>query len=75
MVPDESCMASTSRLEPAASVKRILPWLVALAFFMESPDTTVDNCPERCKSSIWFESHQGSLFFQIEQETFLFSSL
>jgi len=43
MVPDESSLNSTSRLEPVASVKRILPWLVAVAFFMESLDTTILN--------------------------------
>src|ERR1039457_6769519 len=43
MVSDESSMASRSPIEPAASVKRILPWLVAVAFFMESLDTTILN--------------------------------
>ena len=28
---------------PAASSKRLLPWLVAVAFFMESLDTTILN--------------------------------
>src|SRR5580658_9925399 len=28
---------------PAQSVKRLLPWLVAVAFFMESLDTTILN--------------------------------
>jgi EmrB/QacA subfamily drug resistance transporter len=28
---------------PAASIKKILPWLVAVAFFMESLDTTILN--------------------------------
>jgi EmrB/QacA subfamily drug resistance transporter len=43
MVSDESSMASRSPVEPATSVKRILPWLVAVAFFMESLDTTILN--------------------------------
>src|ERR1039457_4053655 len=43
MVSDESSMASRSPIEPAASVKRILPWLVAVACFMESLDTTILN--------------------------------
>src|ERR1700678_4122605 len=29
--------------EPSVSVKRMLPWLVAVAFFMESLDTTILN--------------------------------
>src|ERR1700759_5434541 len=29
--------------QPAASSKRLLPWLVAVAFFMESLDTTILN--------------------------------
>src|SRR6201981_1810545 len=29
--------------EPSASSKRLLPWLVAVAFFMESLDTTILN--------------------------------
>ena len=29
--------------QPAASTKRLLPWLVAVAFFMESLDTTILN--------------------------------
>ena len=40
-------MASSSvpsvTLPPAASTKRLLPWLVAVAFFMESLDTTILN--------------------------------
>ena len=40
-------MASSSvpsvTLPPAASSKRLLPWLVAVAFFMESLDTTILN--------------------------------
>jgi hypothetical protein len=28
---------------PPVSVKRLLPWLVAVAFFMESLDTTILN--------------------------------
>jgi EmrB/QacA subfamily drug resistance transporter len=30
-------------MEPGASSKRLLPWLVAIAFFMESLDTTILN--------------------------------
>ena len=29
--------------EPTDAVKRLLPWLVAVAFFMESLDTTILN--------------------------------
>lgn len=32
-----------SRTEPSAAVKRMLPWLVAIAFLMESLDTTILN--------------------------------
>src|SRR6476646_6763967 len=35
--------ASTSALVSRDSAKRLLPWLVALAFFMESLDTTILN--------------------------------
>src|ERR1700744_824588 len=30
-------------LQPSESTKRLLPWLVAVAFFMESLDTTILN--------------------------------
>jgi hypothetical protein len=29
--------------EPDAAIKRLLPWLVAVAFFMQSLDTTILN--------------------------------
>lgn len=32
-----------ARMEPSAAGKRLLPWLVAVAFFMESLDTTILN--------------------------------
>jgi EmrB/QacA subfamily drug resistance transporter len=35
--------ASTAPLQPSAAIKRMLPWLVAVAFFMESLDTTILN--------------------------------
>ncbi|MGB8535948.1 MAG: DHA2 family efflux MFS transporter permease subunit [Acidobacteriaceae bacterium] len=35
--------ASSLAPQPAASNKRLLPWLVAVAFFMESLDTTILN--------------------------------
>jgi EmrB/QacA subfamily drug resistance transporter len=35
--------AAGAPIAPAASIKRILPWLVAVAFFMESLDTTILN--------------------------------
>jgi EmrB/QacA subfamily drug resistance transporter len=35
--------ASTSSGTPSMAVKRVLPWLVAVAFFMESLDTTILN--------------------------------
>jgi hypothetical protein len=34
---------STSSCPPSASSKQLLPWLVAVAFFMESLDTTILN--------------------------------
>ena len=40
-VPDS--VASTSSRPPSASSKQLLPWLVAVAFFMESLDTTILN--------------------------------
>jgi MFS family permease len=30
-------------MTPSAASKRLLPWLVAVAFFMEAPDTTILN--------------------------------
>jgi EmrB/QacA subfamily drug resistance transporter len=36
-------IASTSSQPPSVSSKRLLPWLVAVAFFMESLDTTILN--------------------------------
>jgi hypothetical protein len=36
-------IASQSAANPSASSKRLLPWLVAVAFFMESLDTTILN--------------------------------
>ena len=38
-----SMKSDTSSAPPAAAVKRMLPWLVAVAFFMESLDTTILN--------------------------------
>src|SRR5437879_2267971 len=35
--------AATTDATPSESVKRALPWLVAVAFFMESLDTTILN--------------------------------
>ena len=35
--------ASTSSETPSLAIKRVLPWLVAVAFFMESLDTTILN--------------------------------
>jgi EmrB/QacA subfamily drug resistance transporter len=42
MIPANSIVAAPP-LPPGASVKRVLPWLVAVAFFMESLDTTILN--------------------------------
>ena len=36
-------MASSAPVVPGESVKRLLPWLVAVASFMESLDTTILN--------------------------------
>src|SRR5450756_2164597 len=36
-------IASTSSQLPSVSSKQLLPWLVAVAFFMESLDTTILN--------------------------------
>ena len=35
--------ASVAKTPPPISVKQLLPWLVAVAFFMESLDTTILN--------------------------------
>ena len=43
MEPAPSIAASVPQAEPAAAAKRLLPWLVAMAFFMESLDTTILN--------------------------------
>ena len=36
-------MAATTTAAPSDAIKRLLPWLVAVAFFMESLDTTILN--------------------------------
>src|ERR1700678_4270531 len=36
-------IAPPSSSQPSAASKRLLPWLVAVAFFMESLDTTILN--------------------------------
>src|SRR5271154_4000758 len=41
--PVQSTNAPMLPAEPTASSKRLLPWLVAVAFFMESLDTTILN--------------------------------
>src|ERR1700751_3499109 len=43
MPPLNSPSAPSLTPQPAASNKRLLPWLVAVAFFMESLDTTILN--------------------------------
>lgn len=43
MSPANSSMVFTPTAAPGESVKRLLPWLVAVAFFMESLDTTILN--------------------------------
>src|SRR5437762_1907281 len=43
MIPANSSAASVPPATPGKSVKRLLPWLVAVAFFMESLDTTILN--------------------------------
>src|SRR5438132_2600580 len=43
MISANSSAVSGPRAAPVDSVKRLLPWLVAVAFFMESLDTTVLN--------------------------------
>jgi hypothetical protein len=36
-------MLTPTAVEPSDAVKRLLPWLVAVAFFMQSLDTTILN--------------------------------
>ena len=36
-------MAATVTAPPNDAIKRLLPWLVAVAFFMQSLDTTILN--------------------------------
>ena len=43
MDPRQSLQRPSSDPPPAAASKRLLPWLVAVAFFMESLDTTILN--------------------------------
>jgi MFS family permease len=43
MSPANSSVVSAPPAAPGESVKRLLPWLVAVAFFMESLDTTILN--------------------------------
>src|SRR5438034_2907196 len=43
MIPANSTAVSVPPAAPGKSVKRLLPWLVAVAFFMESLDTTILN--------------------------------
>src|SRR6185369_1490768 len=43
MIPDNFSAGSLDPLAPDKSVRRLLPWLVAVAFFMESLDTTILN--------------------------------
>jgi EmrB/QacA subfamily drug resistance transporter len=43
MPPAESISATSLPSSPSAASKRLLPWLVAVAFFMESLDTTILN--------------------------------
>jgi EmrB/QacA subfamily drug resistance transporter len=43
MIPANSSVVSPPPAAPGDSTKRVLPWLVAVAFFMESLDTTVLN--------------------------------
>ncbi len=43
MSSPDSFIASDQQTTPGESVKRLLPWLVAVAFFMESLDTTILN--------------------------------
>src|SRR6266702_6610722 len=43
MIPTNSNAVSAPPAAPGKSEKRLLPWLVAVAFFMESLDTTILN--------------------------------
>src|ERR1043165_125708 len=43
MIPVKPSAVSPAAAGPSKSVKRLLPWLVAVAFFMESLDTTILN--------------------------------
>ncbi len=43
LAPNGSKVAEMPVLPPSSSVLRMLPWLVAVAFFMESLDTTILN--------------------------------
>src|ERR1041385_5850572 len=43
MIPVKPSAVSAPAAAPSKSVKRLLPWLVAVAFFMESLDTTILN--------------------------------
>jgi EmrB/QacA subfamily drug resistance transporter len=43
MIPISSNPVSAPSVSPGESVKKMLPWLVAVAFFMESLDTTILN--------------------------------
>jgi EmrB/QacA subfamily drug resistance transporter len=43
MIPADSSVITVPPAAPGRSVKRLLPWLVAVAFFMESLDTTILN--------------------------------
>src|SRR5580698_7680134 len=43
MTPDNSNLADAPPLAAGTTSKRLLPWLVAVAFFMESLDTTILN--------------------------------
>ncbi len=43
MIPANSSVGLAPPEAPGASAKRLLPWLVAVAFFMESLDTTILN--------------------------------
>jgi EmrB/QacA subfamily drug resistance transporter len=43
MKPNDSLLAAPPSTSPSDTSKRLLPWLVAVAFFMESLDTTILN--------------------------------
>ena len=42
-LPPDPSKAPSSQPSPSASSKRLVPWLIAVAFFMESLDTTILN--------------------------------